>query len=211
MLTREQLLAIFRKTNALQRGHFELSSGLHSGHYFQCAQFLQYPTLAAKVCRELALRFRSRRPTVVVGPAIGGIVAGHEVARALGVRSVYTERVDAEMQLRRGFTVGPKDRALIVEDVITTGESARKVGELVEALGATVLGVGVLVDRSGGKVRFIRRWKYERLFTLDFGNFTPRQCPLCKERVPLAHPGSVRRPAPPARLAALKPGGKSWQ
>ncbi len=192
MLTREQLLAIFRKTNALQRGHFELSSGLHSGHYFQCAQFLQHPQLAAKVCRELARRFAAKRPTVVIGPAIGGIVVAYEVARALGVRGLYAERVDAEMQLRRGFTVTKKDRALLVEDVITTGESARKVGELVEALGAKVVGVGVIVDRSGGSVKF-SRWKYERLFVLDFENFKPHGCPLCNEHIPLTHPGSVVR------------------
>ena len=192
MLTREQLLAIFRKTNALQRGHFELSSGLHSGHYFQCAQFLQHPDLAAKVCKELARRFATKRPTIVIGPAIGGIIVAYEVARRLGVRALYAERVDAEMQLRRGFVVTPKDRVLIVEDVITTGESARKVGELVEALGAKVVGVGALVDRSGGAVTF-RRWKSERLFVLDFGNFKPQHCPLCKEQVPLVHPGSRPR------------------
>ena len=190
MLTREQLLKIFRTTKALQRGHFELASGLHSGHYFQCAQFLQYPKLASKVCRELAHRFAAKKPTVVIGPAIGGIIVSYEIAKVLGVRAVYAERVDAEMQLRRGFSVGPKDRAVIVEDVITTGESARKVGELVEALGAKVLGVGAVVDRSGGSVRFTRRWKYERLFVLDFGNFKPHLCPLCDERVPLTHPGS---------------------
>ena len=192
MLTREQLLKIFRTTNALQRGHFELSSGLHSGHYFQCAQFLQHPRLAAKVCKELARRFASKRPTVVVGPAIGGIVVSYEVARVLGARAMYTERVDAEMQLRRGFAVTPKDRVLIVEDVITTGESARKVGEMMEALQAKVVGIGVIVDRVGGAVKF-RRWTYERLFVLDFEHFKPHDCPLCKEGVPLIHPGSVRR------------------
>lgn len=194
MLTREQLLKIFRTTNALQRGHFELSSGLHSGHYFQCAQFLQYPNLAAKVCKELARRFTSKRPTVVIGPAIGGILVSYLVARLLGVRAIYTERVDAEMQLRRGFVVTPKDRVLIVEDVITTGESARKVAELMEALKAKVIGIGVIVDRTGGSVKF-RRWKYERLFVLHFEHFHPHECPLCKEGVPLAHPGSVRRRA----------------
>jgi len=192
MLTKEQLLEIFRKTNALQRGHFELSSGLHSGHYFQCAQFLQHPRLAAKVCRGLARRFSAKKPTVVIGPAVGGIIVAYEVARALGVRALYAERVDAEMQLRRGFSVTPKDRVVIVEDVITTGESARKVGELVEALGATVLGVGAIVDRSGGEVRF-PRWKYERLFLLDFGHFKPHECPLCNEHVPLVHPGSLSK------------------
>lgn len=192
-IMRDKLLKIFRQTNALQRGHFELASGLHSGHYFQCAQFLQHPKLAAKVCQELAARFAAKRPTVVIGPAIGGIVVAYEVARALGARALYTERVDAELQLRRGFTVGKKDRVLIVEDVITTGESARKVGELVEGVGAKVIGVGVIVDRSGAKVRFPRRWKYERLLILDFENFMPHDCPLCKERVLLTHPGSRPR------------------
>lgn len=190
-LTKEQILAIFRKATALQRGHFELSSGLHSGHYFQCAQFLQYPKLAAQVCKELAKRFASRRPTVVVGPAIGGVLVAYEVARQLDIRAMYAERVDAEMQLRRGFLVTKKDRVLIVEDVITTGESARKVAELVEALGATVIGIGSMVDRSGTKAKF-RRWKYERLLPLDFENFNPNDCPLCNEHVPLTHPGSSR-------------------
>ena len=192
MLTRDQLLKTFRKTKALQRGHFELSSGLHSGHYFQCAQFLQHPPIAAKVCRELAQRFASQRPTVVIGPATGGIIVAYEVGRALHTRALYAERVDAEMQLRRGFSVGHHERVLIVEDVITTGESARKVGELVEALGAKVVGIGAVVDRSGGSVKF-GRWKYQRLLVLDFENFKPHDCPLCKEDVPLTYPGRVMR------------------
>ncbi len=187
-LGRDQLLAIFRKAHALQRGHFELSSGLHSGHYFQCAQFLQHPELAAPVCKELARRFKSLKPTVVIGPAVGGIIVGYETARALRVRALYAERVDAEMQLRRGFSVTPKDRVLIVEDVITTGESARKVAELVQALGARVIGIGVVVDRSAGHVRFRGR-KYERLLVLDFESFAPANCPLCNEQVPLTRPG----------------------
>jgi len=192
-LTRDQLLAIFRKANALQRGHFELASGLHSGHYFQCAQFLQHPRLAAIVCRELARRFASKKPTIIIGPAIGGILVSYEVARVLGTRALYTERVDAEMQLRRGFTVTKHDRILIVEDVITTGESARKVADLMEALGAKIVGIGVIVDRSGGSVKFPKRWKYERLLILDFEHFNRHDCPLCKENVPLTHPGSRPR------------------
>lgn len=191
MLKRDQLLAIFRKTNALQRGHFELSSGLHSGHYFQCAQFLQHPALAVKVCRELSRRFSSCKPTVVIGPATGGIIVAYEVARALKARSLYAERVDAEMQLRRGFSVSKIDRVLLVEDVITTGESARKVAELVEAMGAKVVGVGVIVDRSGGKVQFRGR-RYEKLLALDFEHFGPHDCPLCNERIPITHPGRPR-------------------
>ena len=194
MLTRDELLRIFRRTNALQRGHFELSSGLHSGHYFQCAQFLRHPRIASQVCRELARRFASRKPVAVIGPAVGGIIVAYEVARALGrgVRALYSERVDAEMQLRRGFSVTKEDRVLIVEDVITTGESARKVAELVEALGGSTVGIGALVDRSGGKVQF-PGCKYERLFVLDFEHFRPTECPLCKEEVPLTHPGRPKR------------------
>ena len=191
-MTRDQLLAIFRKTNALQRGHFELASGLHSGRYFQCAQFLQHPPLAAKVCRELAKRFARSQPTVVVGPAIGGIVVAYEVGRALRAKALYAERVDAEMQLRRGFTVTPQDRVLIVEDAITTGESARKVAELVEAYGAKVVGIGTIVDRSGGKVKFPRR-RYAKLLALAFETFRPSDCPLCSENVPLSRPGRPKR------------------
>ena len=191
MLTRDQLLAMFRKSNALMRGHFELSSGLHSGHYFQCAQVLQHTRQAQAICRELARRFKASRPTVVVGPAVGGILVAYEVARALNVRAVYAERVDAEMQMRRGFTVSKKDRVLIVEDAITTGESARKVATLVEGFGAKVVGIGTIVDRSGGKVRFPGR-KFMRLLALAFETFPPHDCPLCSEQIPVSRPGRVR-------------------
>ena len=192
MLTRDQLLAIFRKSNALQRGHFELSSGLHSGHYFQCAQVLQHTPQAARICRELARRFRAAKPTVVIGPAIGGLIVAHETARALEARAMYAERVDAEMQLRRGFSLAKHDRVLVVEDAITTGESARKVAELVEAWGARVVGIGTIVDRSGGKVKFRGR-RYIRLFSFAFEAFRPNECPLCSEDVPLSRPGRPKR------------------
>ena len=189
-MTRDELLKIFRSTNALMRGHFELSSGLHSGHYFQCAVFLQHPKLAAKVCRELAMRFVKRRPTVVVGPAVGGIIVAYEVARQLGVRAVYTERIDADMALRRGFEVHKDDRAVIVEDVITTGESARKVIDLLETQGARVVGVGAIMDRSSGRADFgRRRLRYETLMEIGFEAFHPSGCPLCKEGIPAVRPG----------------------
>src|SRR4029078_5976320 len=121
------------------------------------ALFLQHPKLAALVCKELARRFKPRKPTVIVGPAIGGIIVAYELARALSVRAIYAERVDAEMQLRRGFAVTKRDRVIIVEDVITTGESARKVAEVVEGCGAKVVGIGAVVDRSGGTVKF-KKW-----------------------------------------------------
>ncbi len=194
MLTRSQLLAIFRASHALQRGHFELSSGLHSGHYFQCAQVLQHPRYATQVCRALASRFTSRRPTVVIGPAVGGILVAYETARALRARALYAERVDAEMQLRRGFAISKDDRAIIVEDVVTTGESARKVAELAQKLGARVVGIGAIVDRSGGQTRF-PGYRFERLLTLDFEHFAPHDCPLCNEGIPVTRPGRVRSDA----------------
>ena len=192
-MTKDQLLKMFRESRALLRGHFELSSGLHSGHYFQCAQVMQYPQKAAVIGKEMARRFKSTRPTVVVGPAAGGIVIAYETGRQLGVRALYTERVDAEMQLRRGFTVGKHDRVLITEDAITTGESARKVASLVESFGAKVVGIGCIVDRSNGKQRLFQRRKFQRLFALAFETFPPHDCPLCSEGLPVTRPGRIPR------------------
>ena len=193
MLTRDQLLKMFRESRALLRGHFELSSGLHSGHYFQCAQVMQFPQKAGIIGKEMARRFKSSRPTVVVGPAAGGIIIAYETARQLGVRALYTERVDAEMQLRRGFTVGKHDRVLITEDAITTGESARKVASLVESFGAKVVGIGCIVDRSSGKQTLFPRRKFQRLFALAFETFPPHDCPLCSEGLPVTRPGRIPR------------------
>ena len=192
MLTKGKLQDMFRKSHALLRGHFELSSGLHSGHYFQCAQVLQYPRQATAIGREIARRFRASHPTVVIGPAAGGILVAYETARALGARAIYAERVDAEMQLRRGFTVSKQDRVLIVEDAITTGESARKVAGLMEGFGAKVVGIAAVVDRSGGKVRFPGR-RFTGLFALAFETFPPDNCPLCSEGIPATRPGRPKR------------------
>lgn len=194
MLTKDELLAMFRKSNALIRGHFELSSGLHSGHYFQCAQVIQYPKQTTAICAELARRFRASKPNVVIGPAAGGIIVAFETAKLLGARAMYAERVDAEMQLRRGFMLSKKDRVLILEDAITTGESARRVSELVEGFGAKVVGIGTIVDRSGGKVKFAGR-RFVRLFSLAFETFRPHECPLCSEQIPVTRPGRIPKKA----------------
>ena len=189
MLSRDKLLEMFRKSNALQRGHFELSSGLHSGHYFQCAQVMQYPKQAGIIGGEMARRFRASKPTAVIGPAAGGIIIAYETARQLGVRAIYSERVDAEMQLRRGFSVGKKDRVVITEDAITTGESARKVAALAESFGAKVIGIGCIVDRSGGKKAMFPGRRFVKLFALAFETFSPHDCPLCSEQIPVTRPG----------------------
>ena len=190
MLSRDELMKMFRTSHALQRGHFELSSGLHSGHYFQCAQVMQYPKHAQAICTEMARRFRTTTPTVVVGPAAGGIVVSFETARILGTaRAIFTERVDGEMQLRRGFQVTNKDRVLIVEDAITTGESARKVAQLVERFDAKVVGIGTIVDRSKGDKELFPRRRFHKLFSLFFETFPPHDCPLCSEGISVTRPG----------------------
>jgi orotate phosphoribosyltransferase len=188
MLSRDEIITAFRENHALLRGHFQLSSGRHSGHYLQCAQILKHPQVAEKLCREIAERFKRSKPTVVVGPATGGIIVAYETARAFGCRALYTERVDADMQLRRGFVIEKEDRVLVVEDTITTGESARKVAELVADYGARVVGFASIVDRSGGKVSFPGK-RYYKLLSLSFESFAPEECPLCAESVPMTRPG----------------------
>ena len=188
-MDRDRLLKIFRQTNALLRGHFELSSGLHSGHYFQCALFLQHPTYAASVCRELALRFKRQRPQVIVGLAVGGVIVAFEVARHLKVRSIFTEREKDVMLFRRGFDLAKGERVVVVEDVITTGDSIREVITLCRRAGAKVTGIGTIVDRSGGQAKF-GRMPLESLISLRMESFKPQQCPLCKEGWPLVKPGS---------------------
>lgn len=180
-----------QETGALHAGHFELSSGLHSGHYFQCARLLQHPVEAVWACRELA----NRIPVpvdVVVGPALGGVIVAYEVARALGVRALFAERKDGVMQLRRGFEVAPGERILVVEDVVTTGLSAREAAACLEALGGKVVAYASLVDRSGGAADFPA--PFHALLRLNVEAFRPDECPLCEEGLPLVKPGSRTQP-----------------
>lgn len=183
-----EITRLFRDCEAWQEGHFVLSSGLHSNEYFQCASLLQYPTLASRVAQTLAERFLSDEVTCVAGPAMGGIVVAHEMARQLGARSIFAERVDGKLQFRRSFQLVPKDRVLVVEDVITTGGSVEDLIGLVRDAGAAVVGVGALVDRSGGWVAF--DVKFHALLSLNLKTFPAPECPLCKEGVPLVKPGS---------------------
>lgn len=169
-------------------GHFVLSSGLHSREYLQCAMILQHPTLAARACQALGQRFLSDEVTCVAGPALGGILVAYETARQLGVRSVFAERQDGKLQIRRGFQVGPKDQVLVVEDVVTTGGSVEELIDLIRGTGASVAGVGALVDRSSGWASF--DVKYHALLSLDLKTFAADACPLCKEGIPVTKPGS---------------------
>lgn len=183
-----EVLRLFQGCGAWLEGHFVLSGGLHSREYLQCALILQHPTLSTRTCQALAQRFISDDVTCVAAPALGGIVVGYETARHLGARAVFAERQDGRLQLRRGFHVGPKDRVLVVEDVVTTGGSVEELIDLVRGVGATVVGVGALVDRSNGWTSF--DVKYHALLSLDLKTFSAEACPLCKEGVPVTRPGS---------------------
>lgn len=179
---------ICRLTGALLRGHFRLTSGLHSGHYLQCSKALQYPKYAEILAKELAKPFKKSKITVVAGPAMGGIILSYEVARVLNARAVFAEREDGLMTFRRGFVVTPKDRVLVVEDVITTGGSISEVINLVKQIGAKLVGVGALVDRSPKKLDFGA--KFKTLLKVDIETFAPDKCPLCEEGVEILKPGS---------------------
>lgn len=187
-MTEKDVLDIFEKKNALLNGHFKLSSGLHSGKYLQCALVLQYPEIAGKLAKDIAEKFAGHGIGFVVGPALGGVTLAYEVARAMGVRGIFTERQDGKMTLRRGFTVGSGEKALVVEDVVTTGGSTKEVIDLIESLGAKAAGVACVIDRSGGKANF--KVQFEALAKVKVETFEENVCPLCKSGAPITKPGS---------------------
>ena len=187
-MTRDELLDTFRRSGALLDGHFRLSSGLHSSGYLQCALVLQEPPTAERLGRAIAERVRRLRPSVVLSPALGGVVIGHEVARALGVRGIFVERHDGVFSLRRGFMLAETDRVLVVEDVLTTGGSTRETMQVAIAAGAQVVGVGAIVDRSGGRIAF--DVPYEALLDISLPTYQPDECPLCAKGLPVVKPGS---------------------
>ncbi len=192
----EAVLELFRQTGAYLQGHFRLTSGLHSAEYLQSALVLRHPQAAEKLGRLLAQELRkiiSNAPDLVISPALGGLIIGHEVARALGTPFLFTER-DPEtrkMALRRGFTIEPGAKAVIVEDVITTGGSTQDVIEIVRELGAKVLGAGSIIDRSGGRAKVDA--PRVALATLQVAAHYPQDCPMCLQGIPAIKPGS--RPA----------------
>ncbi len=193
MIEREEILRLFEKTQALLNGHFQLSSGLHSNQYFQCALILQHPAYAEKMGRAVAELFRGQEITCVIGPALGGIIIGWEVARALGVKGIFAERVNGEMKLRRGFAVNPADKILVVEDVVTTGGSAQEVVNLLKG-STSVLGVASIVDRSSTPPAFGA--PYKSLLKMEIKTYEPAACPLCKEGRPIDKPGTKANTQP---------------
>jgi len=184
----KNILDIFLETNALLNGHFLLTSGKHSNQYFQCAQVLQHPKHTTTICSVIADFFKGYEINTVIAPAMGGIIVGQEVARQLNKRSIFTEREDKKMMLRRGFTIKPGENILVCEDVVTTGGSVFEVINIVKELGGNVVGVGVIVDRSNGKVDF--GVPQVATLQLEVVTYQPEDCPLCRDNIPVVKPGS---------------------
>ena len=182
---------LLRQEDALLSGHFRLSSGLHSDTYVQCARFLRRPDLAGPAAAALAVQLEAAglKPDVVVGPAMGGVVIGYELARQLRVPGIFTERdADGQMTLRRGFTIEPGEKVIIAEDVVTTGKSTLEVAKVLREMGAEVLAVASLIDRTGGKGGL--DFPHFALLQVQAATFAPESCPLCAAGVPVVKPGS---------------------
>ena len=179
-MTEQEVRQLFLETNAIMEGHFLLTSGLHSPIYVEKFNVLQHPAYTERLCRALAGKFADEAVDTVVGPMTGGILLAHEVGKALDTRAIFTERENGRMTFRRGFTLSPEERVLIVEDIVTTGGSVEEVIEAVRAFGGVPVGVGMLVDRSGGTVNF-GTVPHKALLHLTVETFLPDDCPLCKE------------------------------
>lgn len=182
------VLQLFRESGALHEGHFRLSSGLHSPGYLQCALVLQHPAHAETLGRALGEALRDLKPTVVLSPALGGLIIGHEVGRALGVRAIFAERQEKALTLRRGFSLSSSDRVVIIEDVVTTGGSTRETMVVAREAGATVVGAGSIIDRSGGQSAL--DVPFRALVQLSLPTYQPEACPLCTQGLPITKPGS---------------------
>jgi len=187
-VTADAVLDRFRRVGALLEGHFRLTSGLHSSGYLQCALVLQHPREAEACGAAIAERVRSLGVQAVLSPALGGIVIGQEVGRALGVRAIFAERQDGTLTLRRGFTLSPAEKVLVVEDVVTTGGSTRETIEVARAAGAEVVGAATIIDRSGGRQQM--DVPFHALATVALPTYEPGACPLCAAGTPVVKPGS---------------------
>lgn len=188
MMDRDAVLQLFRTSGALLEGHFRLSSGLHSAGYLQCALVLQHPRHAEALGRALADLVRPLRPTVVLSPALGGLIIGHEVGRGLDVRAIFAERQEGLMVLRRGFRLDPSDRVVVIEDVVTTGGSTKETMTVAREAGATVVGAGAVIDRSGGAVSL--DVPFHALAAVTLATHQPEACPMCAAGQPIVKPGS---------------------
>lgn len=202
-MTEKEILQIFKDSNALLEGHFVLTSGMHSAQYIEKFRVLEQPKYTEILCKELAGKFRNDNVTAVVGPMTGGIILAYETGKQLGTKAIFTERVDGKMKFRRGFTLSPADRVLIVEDIITTGGSVQEVIDAIKvvgdprAIGASntnnvqpiIVGIGCLVDRSEGRAKY--DYPFKPLIKMNVVAYKAEDCPLCKANVPITKPGST--------------------
>jgi len=190
-VTSEEVIKAYEETNALLKGHFRLSSGRHSDRYLQSALVVQYPWVAEKLCQALAEKIKSLKPRLILSPAMGGLFVGHELARALKVRHIFTERNKENdvMELRRGFTVEKGETFFAVEDIITTGKSVKESIQVLRGLGGEPVGVGCLIDRSGGAGKLFD-FPLTALATLQVESWEEKNCPLCQKGLPVVKPGS---------------------
>lgn len=189
-MTEKEVYDLLVETGAIMNGHFKLTSGLHSPHYVEKFNVLQHPKYTEKLCKALAEHFKNDNIETVVGPMTGGIILAHETGKALNTRAIFTERVDGKMTFRRGFNLHEGERVLIVEDIVTTGGSVQEVIDVVKNFGGVPVAVGMLVDRSGGKVDFGDVPNFA-LLHMDVETYEPENCPLCKENIPLTKRGST--------------------
>ncbi len=183
-----QIMNIFTQSKALMSGHFKLSSGKHSDQYLQCAKALQYPEYSRLLGKLLSEKVNSPHPDVVISPALGGIIIGYEVAAHLGVRSIFAERVNGKLTLRRGFSIQRNEKVLIIEDVITTGKSTAEICELIREAAGQITSIGCIADRSGGSTDL--PVPVSSLLAMDIQSWNASECPLCKKGIDLIYHGS---------------------
>ncbi len=188
LLNNDSIIALLQESGALLEGHFKLTSGRHSNRYIEKIRLIHHPEKVAVLCRELALRLRKYDPDIVVGPAMGGIVLAYEVAKILGKRFVFAQRKDGEMTIRSGFPIRKGETAIVIEDISTTGGSILEVNKALEKREIEVVAVGLLVDRSCGKLKL--NMPLESLLQLDIPSWEPEECPMCAEGKPITTPGS---------------------
>ena len=187
-MTEQEVKDLLIKTNAIMEGHFLLTSGLHSPHYVEKFNVLHHPAYTEKLCQAMAEKFKDQNIQTVVGPVTGGILLAHETGKALGTRAIFTERENGKMTFRRGFSLQPGERVLIVEDIVTTGGSIKEVIDVVKAQGGIPVAVSMLVDRSGGKASF-GDVPCTALLHLNVETYKPEECPLCKQGIPMTKRG----------------------
>lgn len=187
-MKQEEIRELLVETDVIQEGHFVLSSGRHADIYMQCAKILQYPKHASTLAAEIAKKWEDHKIDVVIGPALGGVVLSYAVAEELGVRSIFSERKNGEMKIRRGFELKAGENVLVVEDVVTTGGSVKEVLAVLEKKDVEIVGLSSIVDRSNGKVKF--DYAFKSLLPIDIKSYKAGKCDLCQKGIPITRPGS---------------------